>query len=285
MGREQLAGRRRELGLSQEQLAQALHVATGTYARWERGEATPLVGFRPRLAQRLGVSLSELDVWLNESADSSVEIARLRAQHSVYVSMEQSASKLEAYEPHYFHGLLQTSDYAHALAQESAHKADDNEAAKRYVEQRMNRQAALTRARDPLELNVILSESALLTQVGGPATMGTQFEHVIRMLERPNVNLSILPFSSGPHAATRGAFAFMSFPEGPSPGVVYLESYVGGASYVEASDEIERFITLYERLASRVLSQEESINMLRRLADGYTHAACLDGAGVSEGSR
>jgi transcriptional regulator with XRE-family HTH domain len=270
MGREQLAARRRELGLSQEQLAQELHVATGTYARWERGEATPLVGFRPRLAERLRVSLSELDVWLNESTDGSVEIARLRAQVSVYVSMEQSATRLDAYEPHYFHGLLQTSDYAHALAQESAYRSDDSEEAKRYVEQRMDRQAALTRARDPLELNVIVSESALLTQVGGPATMETQLEHVVRMLDRPNVDVRVQPFTSGPHAATRGAFAFLSFPWGPSPGVVYLESYVGGASYIEAQHEIERFSSLYERLSRRVLSREESIDLLRRRAKEQT---------------
>lgn len=271
MGREQLGARRRELGLSQEQLAQELHVATGTYARWERGEACPLVGFRPRLAERLRVSLSELDVWLSDSAtDGNVEVARLKAQHSVYVSMEQSASRLDAYEPHYFHGLLQTSDYAHALAQESASRTDDSDEAKRYVEQRMNRQAALTRQNQPLELNVIVSESALVTQVGGGDTMRTQFEHVARMLERPNVNLGILPFSSGPHAATRGAFAFMSFPWEPSPSVVYLEPYVGGASYIEAPYEIERFSLLYDRLSRRVLPEEESIDLLRRRAKEQT---------------
>lgn len=270
MGREQLAARRRELGLSQEQLAQEVHVATGTYARWERGEATPLVGFRPRLAERLRVSLTELDVWLSDSADASVEVVRLRAQHSVYVSMEQSASKLTAYEPHYFHGLLQTSDYAHALAQESAHQSGDSDEARRYVEQRMNRQAALTRAHAPLELRVIVSEAALWTNVGGPTTMQTQLEHVAHLLERPNVNVRILPFASGPHPATRGAFAFLSFPWGPSPGVVYLESYIGGASYMEAPDEIERFSALYERLSRRVLSEEESIDLLRRRAKEQT---------------
>jgi transcriptional regulator with XRE-family HTH domain len=270
MGREQLAARRRELGLSQEQLAQELHVATGTYARWERSEATPLVGFRPRLAERLRVSLAELDYWLNESSVGAVEVARLRAQMSVYVSMEQSASKLDAYEPHYFHGLLQTSDYAHALAQESAYRTDDSEEAKRYVEQRMNRQAALTRTQDPLALSVIVSESALVTQVGDAAIMRTQIEHVIHMLERPNINVNILPFTSGPHAATRGAFAFMSFPWGPTPGVVYLESYIGGASYIDAPYEIERFSILYERLNRRALPHKESIDLLRRRAKEQT---------------
>jgi transcriptional regulator with XRE-family HTH domain len=266
-GREQLAARRRALGLSQEQLAQELHVATGTYARWERGEASPLVGFRPRLASRLGISLTELDQWLNDGDGDSANGRRLDPEwSSVYVSMEQSAARIDAYEPHYFHGLLQTSDYAHALAQESRFAEEGGAFADRYVEMRLNRQAALTRDRQPLELHVVVAETALRVQVGGAETMRSQLDHVARMNERPNVTVQVLPFSSGPHAASRGAFAFMSFPWDSGPSVVYLESYIGGASYIESSEEIAGFTYLFERLRRRVLSPDASADLMRRLA-------------------
>lgn len=270
MGREQLAARRRELGLSQEQLAQALHVATGTYARWERGEATPLVGFRPRLAQRLEVSLGELDRWLSDNGVAPRDVHRRGHEWlTVYVGLEQSAASLYAYEPHYFHGLLQTSDYAHALAQESEH-VQHGERVTQFVELRMNRQAALIREQVPLSLEVILAESALLTQVGGPEVMRAQLDHVVHLMRRPNVAVRILPFTAGAHAATRGPFAYMTFPWETDPSVVYLESYVGGASYIEAQPEIDRFVALYGRLHASTLTPDQSVDLIKRRAKELT---------------
>jgi tetratricopeptide (TPR) repeat protein/transcriptional regulator with XRE-family HTH domain len=58
--REQLAARRKALGLTQEQLAEALDVGRTTVARWERGEAQPLPWLRPKLAGALRVSADRL---------------------------------------------------------------------------------------------------------------------------------------------------------------------------------------------------------------------------------
>ncbi|MDX2530389.1 helix-turn-helix domain-containing protein [Streptomyces europaeiscabiei] len=58
--RHGLAQRRRTVGLTQEGLAEALHVERSTVARWESGNAAPQPWIRPRLAELLHVSIEGL---------------------------------------------------------------------------------------------------------------------------------------------------------------------------------------------------------------------------------
>lgn len=55
-----IAGRRRELGLTQAQLAEQLHVTDKAVSRWERGVGLPDINNIEPLAQALDVSLVEL---------------------------------------------------------------------------------------------------------------------------------------------------------------------------------------------------------------------------------
>jgi len=62
--RRTLAGRRRVVGYTQEQLAAVLGVERTTVVRWEAGETTPQPWCRPKLAKALSVSVEELDTML-----------------------------------------------------------------------------------------------------------------------------------------------------------------------------------------------------------------------------
>src|SRR5690348_2271518 len=59
--RVRFAARRRTVGLSQEALAEQLHVDRSTVIRWEHGTRAPQPWQRPNLATALKVSLEELD--------------------------------------------------------------------------------------------------------------------------------------------------------------------------------------------------------------------------------
>jgi DNA-binding XRE family transcriptional regulator len=65
--RRTLAGRRRVVGYTQEQLAAVLGVERTTVVRWEAGDTTPQPWCRPKLAQALTVSVEELDTMLANS--------------------------------------------------------------------------------------------------------------------------------------------------------------------------------------------------------------------------
>lgn len=60
MKRERLAQRRKDVGLSQERLAEAVGVDRSTVVRWESGSSEPQPWHRPHLAEALGVSVDEL---------------------------------------------------------------------------------------------------------------------------------------------------------------------------------------------------------------------------------
>ena len=58
--RDRLAGRRRALGLTQEELAAVLGVERSTVVRWEAGATQPLPWLRPKLARALHVPAGQL---------------------------------------------------------------------------------------------------------------------------------------------------------------------------------------------------------------------------------
>ena len=55
-----IAAQRRELGLSQMELAEQLHVTDKAISRWETGRGMPSVDLLEPLADMLGLSVSEL---------------------------------------------------------------------------------------------------------------------------------------------------------------------------------------------------------------------------------
>src|ERR1700676_1449944 len=59
--RQRLVQRRKELGLTQEALAELVTVGRSTVVRGERGESEPLPSIRPKLARALKVSVDLLE--------------------------------------------------------------------------------------------------------------------------------------------------------------------------------------------------------------------------------
>lgn len=264
--REELATRRRSLGMSQEALAQRLGVATGTLARWERGEMTPGPDIRRSYAELLDIGVTTLSHWL-DGGNGQHEHSLAPPWFSLFVASEQTAAALDAYEPHVINGLLQTEDYARALIEQWQGVGAKVES---LVDLRMSRRAALTREESPLDLHVILSEASLLLRVGSAEVMRAQLDQVLEMGQRPNVTVRVLPFDAGPHMADRGAFYILSMPWGNGPSLVYQETYLGGASYVESGDQIQTFVDLYERLRSMCRSPEASAKMIERAKGVYS---------------
>lgn len=67
--RQRLAGRRKSLGYSQEQLAAEVGVDRTTVGRWERGQTNPQPCIRTRLCQALRITAGELDTLITTGPD------------------------------------------------------------------------------------------------------------------------------------------------------------------------------------------------------------------------
>ncbi|GAA3096541.1 hypothetical protein GCM10017687_03930 [Streptomyces echinatus] len=85
---------------------------------------------------------------------------------AAYLSLEQAAVQIRAYENQFVHGLLQTEDYARALLTAAGPHASA-EAVERRVALRMRRQELLAR-QGPPRLWVVMDETVLRRPVGGP---------------------------------------------------------------------------------------------------------------------
>src|SRR5688572_13647100 len=107
--RQRLKARRERQGLTQEQLAQEVGVATSTYAEWEQGSSTPRPGYRPRLAVQLDLTLAELAHLIDDEIELNGHEVPGWLGH--LASLEQAAARICAFETVGVHGLLQIRDY------------------------------------------------------------------------------------------------------------------------------------------------------------------------------
>src|SRR5215469_15512309 len=105
----------------------------------------------------------------------------------LYVGLEKAASIIRTYEVQFVHGLLQTEGYARAVILIANPRASEEEIDRR-VSVRMKRQQLLAQPDAP-ELWTVLDETVLRRSPGGPGVMRAQLEHLLELMDLPNVTL------------------------------------------------------------------------------------------------
>lgn len=241
-----------------------------TVARWERGLATPLARHRRPLAETLAVSLAELEYFLDGIADPGGSAAH----HLVppwldhYSTLEQSAAKLETFEPIVVPGLLQTEDYATAVMR-SSHLPIDAETVKARVQARLSRQAVLRRTPVPLEVRCVIDESVLHRVTGGPETMAEQLDHLVSLAASETVDVRIVPMSSGGlHCAAFGSFRLFTSPDATGPYIACTEDLTG-FNYLDRRHAIDAHAQLFRHLVDLALEPDQSGELLTSMAADY----------------
>lgn len=116
-----------------------------------------------------------------------------------YVGFEAEATSISAFESLYVPGLLQTEEYVRAIVRAGRSTADQDET-DRVVAARLARKALLSRDVPP-SLWAVLDEAAVRRVVGGPKVMRAQLARLVEACEMPTVEIQVLPFTAGAHAA------------------------------------------------------------------------------------
>ena len=176
----------------------------------------------------------------------------------LYVGLEASASAIRTYEGEVVPGELQTEQYARAIYSAEQSEGDATE---RHVKLRMQRQAAMASRHPKPHLVTVLGEGVLTRQVGGADVLAAQVEHLCEAARPEHVEILVLPWSAGAHAAMAGAFRIMDFEDPEDPDVVYLESHVG-ALYLEELAEVQE----YRRIFDLICEASVPIADFRRVA-------------------
>jgi transcriptional regulator with XRE-family HTH domain len=166
----------------------------------------------------------------------------------LYVGLEASARQILSYDGEIVPGEFQTEKYAHAIFSAERSPSDqppDEQAIERQVTLRMQRQMMLFGRNPPPRIVTILGEGALTRPVGGEAVLKAEIEFLKQIAnEHENIEIKVLPWSAGAHAAMAGAFRILDFDDPEDPDVVYLESHVG-ALYLEELDEVSEYRRIF----------------------------------------
>ncbi len=239
-----------------------------TVSRFESGEypirrpdlmaLLDLYGVSDRRKRDGLLRLSE-DVWQKGWWDGYEELEQPFVD---YVWLESRATTIRAFDTNLVPGLLQTRDYAQAVITAAAWAADAEQIA-RWVQVRMDRQSVLHRDAPP-RVTAIIDEFVLRREVGGPDVLASQLAHLLTCAKLPQLDLRVLPASTGAHASLNGGFLVFSIAE-PDMDIGYAET-VGGAVYIEPPDS-ERFVQVYDRILDSALGPAESAELIRAIGE------------------
>ncbi|MER5727797.1 DUF5753 domain-containing protein [Streptomyces sp. NPDC002138] len=159
-------------------------------------------------------------------------------------------------------GLLQTKAYAAALMRlgDPAGPGDEIEAA---AERRYERQEALEGPDAPW-LWVVLDRGALTKVIGSRRIMRDQMEHLLKVIQMPNIHVQILP----PDCPTvGGSISVLTSRTGEVS--AYTEGFDVGR-YMQDADDAERFQRIYDQLHAEALSPSQSEQLIREALGTYT---------------
>ncbi|MCL7379436.1 helix-turn-helix transcriptional regulator [Streptomyces sp. 35G-GA-8] len=176
-----------------------------------------------------------------------------------YVALEDIATRIRTWQLAIVPGLLQTPDYARALAVGNGSWADLDEIDP-FVESRMARQARLAGER-ALELWAIVHEGALRQLVGGREVMREQLAHLLKMAQRPNVKLQVVPYLAGAHPGMTSAFTIVSFAEPGALDVVHMDT-TSTTLWLEGDTDAAHHGQLFYRISRLGLAQRNSVGLI-----------------------
>ncbi|WP_326756559.1 helix-turn-helix domain-containing protein [Streptomyces hirsutus] len=265
----QLAGFREDAGLAQDQAARSVGFSAAKLSRIESGK-----GRRPPTESDIRALL---ELYGTDDYEVSVLVKLLRRAGEPgwwqrydkrlmpewfdrLVGLQEAAATIRTFEIQYVPGLLQTAAYTRAVVERGLPNAPAGEVQRR-IELRMRRAELLTRDGAP-QLWAVIDESVLLRVLGSAEVMREQLAHLMRMAERPNVTLQIVPLSVTNASAPAIPVTYLRFGGLDLPDVVYLE-HIRSANFLEDLDETEEYRIALDRLADEALRPRESLDLLR----------------------
>jgi transcriptional regulator with XRE-family HTH domain len=274
---EQLARMRETAGISQAEVADRLGCSVSKVQKIEAGDVGIVRAELLLMLDVYGVSDAEV-------RDSLLELQRLGKQRgwwstfgqvpapfATFLGLESAAIRIQVFESMVVYGLLQTEDYARAIAETWEGSVLTDEQVDRQVKIKMERQQRVLDEDSP-ELWVILDEAVLRREIGGRAVMATQLKHLAMMAKQ--MTLQVVPFAHGGYPGVRGALTIFDFDERMHSPVAYVEGQAGNL-YMEKAEDLRRCSVAYNHMTAAALSKQESIKLITAVAREYAEA---DGA-------
>jgi transcriptional regulator with XRE-family HTH domain len=174
-----------------------------------------------------------------------------------YFELETDACRVSNFEIDLIPGLLQTEEYARAVIRAADPEAADDLIEKR-VALRMERQQRVLDGR--FGLWVVITEAALLRQVGGSDVHRAQLSALLQRANHFSVQLQAIPTRACEYMAMGVPFTIFGFGDGDA--VVAID-HLTGTLYLEETPDVERYKLAFQHLCGAALSTRESLSLVR----------------------
>ncbi|MGW9429924.1 helix-turn-helix domain-containing protein [Streptomyces decoyicus] len=251
----QLALFRINAGLTQRSLGERTTASEETIASIEQGRRALM----PHLA-------TEFDQLLNTGGALAAGVAKLPPKEKYpiwaeeFIAYERQAISLCGYENGVIPGLLQTEDYARATFRSNIPHLSE-EVIERRVTARLDRQRILHKTH-PVTASFVISEAAVLSNLGGREVMQGQISHLRSCAEINGVSIQVLPLNREHHAGLAGPFVLLETQDHQR--LAYTEIHRSSELYDDL-DDVSVLTQKYGMLRMQALNAEETMGLLDRL--------------------
>jgi hypothetical protein len=116
----------------------------------------------------------------------------------------------------------------------------------------------------PTRLEILIEEPVLHRPIGGRLVLGQQLHHLTRLVERPHINVRVVPARVGWHPGVDGGFTVCSM-QRPYPPVA-LVHHLDGRLLIEANGA-KRYSDAFDKIREVSLSPAESAALIATIAD------------------
>ncbi|KRD17933.1 helix-turn-helix transcriptional regulator [Streptomyces sp. Root264] len=267
--RTELRRARQAAGMTQRQVAERMEWSSSKLLRIESGE----VGISVNDLRALLVTYGLTD---RRMIDTFLDLARgsrkmpyaeyrdvLSKEFVQFLALEASASICRYFNNIQLPRLLQTEEYARAIA-ESYVGGSLSEPHDRMLEAQLSRQDLLQGDEGP-QVHVILDEAVLHRQVGGRRVMYAQLLRIVELCDHPRVTVGVIPYDKGAHPGMRGPFTLFEFAADGMPDSLHLENPGGESSSTTLAEETRPYLERFLQLEDLSIKQDVG-ELVQRLA-------------------
>ena len=265
-------------GMKQEQAGALLEIGQSKISGLLKGTGSISVGDLERLANKLGftdpdhhAALFELRRDSHKRGFWSLGYRRAYAdEFRLRIDLEEHADLIRAVAVEVVPGLAQCESYVRALYSDTPDEGglslDDR------VQARVARQDIFDKT-DPPNVHFVLSESCLRRVWGDGTVMREQLDYLIKLSNRPNIMIQVMPFDAHPGRRSPIGDRF-TLVRVPSPGVAgplelaYVEA-VGETRYLDDKDALTAHELAWTRLTTAALSFDDSRKFLRQVVRDF----------------
>ncbi|MET0134179.1 MAG: helix-turn-helix transcriptional regulator [Kibdelosporangium sp.] len=254
-------------GLTQEEVATVLHCSQQKVDYFERGGGVRFVELKElfetyRVADTDRAYAMELHAESDRRAKRGGFRSRFRQHLRLLVDMEPTCHRLYSYRGMVVPGLLQTEDYMRTLFR-AWRPAPTPDQIDLDTVARLARQEVLDDA--GRDFWFIVDEAVLRRTAGSCQSMKAQVLRLVEVIDRPNVELQLVPFSAGYYMGQAHDYTIFGYNVEPHVDIVYRDQHDGG-EYVDDTKRTPKYVTLWEQQKAAALGPEQTRCVLLELA-------------------